>query len=58
MEGNDGLILLLLARGRLRLLNLLTILVNLLKRQLAILEVLTDTAVEAGVASLLHGGKF
>ena len=51
MEGNDGLILLLLARGRLRLFNLLAILVNLLEGQLAILEVLTDTAVEAGIAS-------
>ena len=58
MEGNDGLILLLLARGRLRLLNLLTILVNLLEGQLAVLEVLTDSAVEACIASFLHGRQF
>ena len=46
MEGYDGLVLLLLTRGLLGLLNLLAILVNLLESQLAILEVLTDTAIE------------
>ena len=48
MECNNCLVLLLFAAGLLRLLNLLAILVNLLERQLTVLEVLTDTAVEAG----------
>ena len=57
VESHDGLVLLLLARSLLRLFNLLAILVNLLEGQLAILKVLADTAVEAGITSLLHGGQ-